>query len=902
MIKNELQQTEIISETDSCIAPSPQLEPISAVSPESASEQQPGATVASGNTDTRADQPVDHSDNGPPTNNAAKGPSPTEESVDAGSLHPAVRHGDIKFTTFQGSPGAVLTKELSLDRDNNVNTNSTPLFIEGTARTESITRLTDLEQITQVLGPNECITTGIFDRSPCEIALKADLTQDQIAAGVRARSLDFMSQPSPGLVLLDYDPSPRMPEHMHCGSPTDLMDKLARLSPLLEGIGYSGAGSTSNGIINIKTGEPHIKNGFHCYILTTETDLRVLRKWLRVKCWLAGYGYIDFGRNGVMLARCLVDITVLSPERLIYEAPPVLGEGLGRADREWTHQAGGLLTGDFSVSSANIKACRQAVAAAKSDPATKGESIRLHAHYYDLKSRERAKVKSITVEEAKRQRPRREPPKGIAEEITLYRDDTVYVKGEIMSVEQLVAQGEAHDRTPVPDPVEGPDYGSATAMFFYNDGIHPVIHSFAHGQQICYSIKSHTRLTGIEAVQCLDPAGFPHTVEVKGKLVPAATIPNLRHMLDRYEIGVYYNVIGKRLDIRIPGLQGSPDNIDNSALSQIVSLSSQNQMKIGQVSNYIAAIADQAQYNPVTEWVCSKPWDGTDRLTDFYATLTTEGSFPEDMKQILMFRWLISAIAAAFLPSGFHARGVLVLQGAQSMGKTSWVKNLISDPFLRETVIKVDHHLDASNRDSIVLAISHWIVELGELESTMKRDIPRLKGFITSDADKLRLSYARRESSYQRRSIFCATVNREDFLVDDTGNSRWWTLPVTAINYDHDIDMQQLWAQVYHIYETDKPNWWLSRREEGQLEALNRNHRATSTIRQLIEARIDFNYKEHWRTCSVVNATTILQALGKQNPSSTEAKECAAVMREHLGQATRSNGVTGWRINLPDHG
>jgi putative DNA primase/helicase len=145
-------------------------------------------------------------------------------------------------------------------------------------------------------------------------------------------------------------------------------------------------------------------------------------------------------------------------------------------------------------------------------------------------------------------------------------------------------------------------------------------------------------------------------------------------------------------------------------------------------------------------------------------------------------------------------------------------------------------------------------------------------------------------------------VNREDFLVDDTGNSRWWTLPLTAINYDHDIDMQQLWAQVYHIYETDKPNWWLSRREEGQLEALNRNHRATSTIRQLIEARIDFSYKEHWRTCSVVNATTILQALGKQNPSSTEAKECAAVMREHLGQATRSNGVTGWRVNLPDHG
>jgi putative DNA primase/helicase len=371
-------------------------------------------------------------------------------------------------------------------------------------------------------------------------------------------------------------------------------------------------------------------------------------------------------------------------------------------------------------------------------------------------------------------------------------------------------------------------------------------------------------------------------------------------MLERYDIRIYYDVIGKRLDIRIPGLQGSPDNIENSALSQIISLCALNEMKTGQVSHFMAAIGDQAQYNPVAEWVCSKPWDEKDRLKDFYATLTTEDYFPDDMKVTLIFRWLISAIAAAFMLFGFHARGVLVLQGAQSMGKTSWVRNTVSDDFLRETLIKVDHHLDASNKDSIVLAISHWIVELGELESTMKRNIPRLKGFITSDSDKVRLPYAKRESSYQRRTVFCATVNREDFLVDDTGNSRWWTLPLTAIDYNHGIDMQQLWAQVYHIYKTEKPNWWLSRSEEVQLETLNQRHRATSSIRQLIEARIGFEYKRHWVTCSVVNATTILQSLGKQNPSNTEAKECAAVMREHLGEPIRSNGISGWRVNLPD--
>jgi putative DNA primase/helicase len=259
----------------------------------------------------------------------------------------------------------------------------------------------------------------------------------------------------------------------------------------------------------------------------------------------------------------------------------------------------------------------------------------------------------------------------------------------------------------------------------------------------------------------------------------------------------------------------------------------------------------------------------------------------------------MSAIAAAFMPSGFRARGVIVLQGPQSIGKTSWVMSLVSDPMLRELLIKVDHHLDASNKDSIVLAISHWIVELGELESTMKRNVPRLKGFITSDSDKVRLPYARRESAYQRRTVFCATVNRKDFLIDDTGNTRWWTLPVTKINFNHGIDMQQLWAQMYHLYQTETPVWWLSKEEEKQLELYNQNHLATSAIRQLMDGQLNFTPAPTGTRYSVVNALTILQALGKQNPTNSECKECAAVMREHLGEPIKSNGVLGWRVKLP---
>jgi predicted P-loop ATPase len=111
-----------------------------------------------------------------------------------------------------------------------------------------------------------------------------------------------------------------------------------------------------------------------------------------------------------------------------------------------------------------------------------------------------------------------------------------------------------------------------------------------------------------------------------------------------------------------------------------------------------------------------------DRLQAFYDTLIHREDFPAPLKEVLLYRWLISAIAAVLKPSAFRARGVLTLQGPQSIGKTAWINSLVSDPLLREMVIKLDHHLDAGNKDSILTAVSHWIVEIGELDSSFKKD------------------------------------------------------------------------------------------------------------------------------------------------------------------------------------
>lgn len=395
--------------------------------------------------------------------------------------------------------------------------------------------------------------------------------------------------------------------------------------------------------------------------------------------------------------------------------------------------------------------------------------------------------------------------------------------------------------------------------------------------------------------QPLDPDGFPDKRDSPKGVTLQGTIPNVNHMLSEYGIAVRYNVIKKKLQINIPGLSGSPDNADNSAITQIISLASRNNLPIGQIPSYVEAIGDRNQYNPVADWINSKTWDGIDRLPVLYGTLVERDGYPKSLKNKLMYRWLLSAIAAALKARGFRSRGVLTIQGPQSVGKTAWVSALVTDPTLRADVVKLDHHLDAGNKDSQLLAIGHWIVEIGELDSSFKKDIARLKGFITSDRDKVRRPYARTESEYPRRTVFCATVNSQNFLVDDTGNTRFWTIPVTSIDYVHGIDMQQVFAQLAVDFQNGE-QWWLTPDEETLLEEHNKSHRNVSVIRERVLAAIDPDGPKE--KLKAFTASELLREIGIDNPTNQQAKECGGVLREYVGEPKKIRGQYKWRVQL----
>lgn len=378
----------------------------------------------------------------------------------------------------------------------------------------------------------------------------------------------------------------------------------------------------------------------------------------------------------------------------------------------------------------------------------------------------------------------------------------------------------------------------------------------------------------------------------KGKVL--GTIENLAEICRRLGVVIRYNEIKKEDEILIPGQSFSIDNRENASLAWLTSWCNRFKMPAGNIGDFVTYLADQNLYNPVRTWITSKPWDGVSRLQDLYATIQAED---ETLKEILMRRWLVSAVAAVFEPGGVSAHGVLVLQGDQYLGKTKWFKSLVpSLPGL--DVVQDGHLLRVDNTDNIRQACSNWLVELGELDATFRRsDIAALKSFITKNKDVMRRAYARKDSHFARRTVFFGSVNPKQFLHDQTGNRRYWTIECKWIDHSHKLDMQQVWAEVFELY-TRGETWYLQPEEMAHLNDHNKNFEAVDTIQERIASRLDWGLPEtEW---TFRTSTEILLEIGVHNPTGGDATKAATFIRQKNGnRGKRSNGAT--KLLAPPH-
>lgn len=403
-----------------------------------------------------------------------------------------------------------------------------------------------------------------------------------------------------------------------------------------------------------------------------------------------------------------------------------------------------------------------------------------------------------------------------------------------------------------------------------------------------FDIKPQAVQTGMDVAVIDQPAQlvWPHMSTGKNPK-PLNTLENFA-ALSRF-LGVRYslNVMSGEEVVHIPGLDVLGGYEANAAVTHMTSQAILAGLPHALVAEYMTQLCLQNPFHPAIDWIESKPWDGVSR---FQTWMDTIRSNQQSLKEVMMRKWAIGAVAALYRPQGISAHGVLTLLGKQGIGKTSWFKSLAPADLAKDGMT-----MRPDNPDSVRQATSYWMVELGELDATFRKsDIAALKSFLTSDRDVYRLPYARKNTSKPRQTIFFASVNDEGFLSDQTGNRRYWTIYCEDIKHKHGIDMQQFWAEVKTFYQAGE-SWFLDEDQLTQLNEHNEKFTAIDPVREMLETALNWSADQSkwvWAT-----STEVAISIGLRSPSRGDVTRVGAMLKNDKKCTSRkSNGVSRYLV------
>lgn len=172
-----------------------------------------------------------------------------------------------------------------------------------------------------------------------------------------------------------------------------------------------------------------------------------------------------------------------------------------------------------------------------------------------------------------------------------------------------------------------------------------------------------------------------------------------------------------------------------------------------------------------------------------------------NLATLAMQRMMIGAVARAYNP-GCEMSWLPILVGAQGVGKSMFSRCLVPEKLFSE----ISTPLETLMKEQYRLHIA-WLLELPEIDSYFNtRNIENFKNLITTRCDEVRRPYASLPERLLRRFVMIGTTNRNQFLVDSTGNRRFVPLEIGAgflIPWKQlAAERDMLWAAAVNAYRS----------------------------------------------------------------------------------------------------
>lgn len=220
------------------------------------------------------------------------------------------------------------------------------------------------------------------------------------------------------------------------------------------------------------------------------------------------------------------------------------------------------------------------------------------------------------------------------------------------------------------------------------------------------------------------------------------------------------------------------------------------------INDALAAILTRHSYHPIRDYLNGLKWDGVERLDRLIIDYL--GAQDTALNRAMTRKHFVAAVARIFKP-GIKYDQCLIMTGPEGAGKSTLL-NIMGGKWFNDSITTTE------GKEGMDQLRRSWVIELGELSSIKRSDVESVKAYLSKQVDIYRAAYERRAAAHPRQCIFCGTTNEANFLKGDTGNRRFWIIPIEPTlrkykNWHEAItaDRNQLWAEAVHFFRAGEP-------------------------------------------------------------------------------------------------
>jgi predicted P-loop ATPase len=366
-----------------------------------------------------------------------------------------------------------------------------------------------------------------------------------------------------------------------------------------------------------------------------------------------------------------------------------------------------------------------------------------------------------------------------------------------------------------------------------------------------------------------EPATAPILTKPQ-KLETAELLAYLRTTMD----AIRFNTFTQQIEIKGQALEGAERFYLNLA---------EMGYKVGKelAIDCLVQVANENLYDPVTEYLNrnAREVEPTyiDRLATAYLRPGDEAQLEPTIYDEMLKRTLIGAVARAFSPGCKHDTACVIM-GDQGAYKSSFWQCL-GGPFFSDALG------DITSKDDIMVLHRSWMMEWAELDHiTNRKHAGQVKAFLSQAVDLLRVPYGKAVESFPRRGIIVGTTNKTaGFLVDETGNRRFWVIPTTKTQQDQIntaallLERDAIWSAAVHAHR----NGELSRLPlamENRISEENDTYLIDSPWRSPIIEYLDRRAKVELLTSEEILEYAIKKPLERQ--SRADQMQVASILKD----------------------